>query len=132
MDLPVPSQVVTDVPEEATSQEATSQDLRPSRSVFVLAFLSVLVAGLLGTAIGAGLTDVMCRGSCAVNVAVGAVVGAVIGAGGVAVVAVLVLRAMVEWNTQRARELADQAAGLHSGAPPPDDQDAHDREPPRC
>lgn len=78
-------------------------DLRPPRRAFVLAYLAVVVSGLLGAAIGGGLVDVACRGSCTVNVAIGVIVGAGVGAGGVGVVAVLVLRAMHEWNEYRSR-----------------------------
>lgn len=88
----------------APPEEEVPVDLRPSRAVFVAAFLAVVLAGFLGAAIGAGLADVGCRGACALNVALGGVVGALVGAGGVAVVAVLVLRAMVEWDRYRARE----------------------------
>lgn len=99
--------------------------LRPSRRAFALAYLSVVAAGVLGGSIGAGLVDVMCTGSCGPNVALGAVAGAVVAAGGVAVVAVLVLRAMAEWNTHQARELAATAEREASTAAGPED-----REPP--
>ena len=64
----------------------------------VLAFAAILVAGLLGALIGYGIVDVQCTGNCGTATGVGAVVGAVVGAGGVAVVSVLVLRAMGEWR----------------------------------
>lgn len=80
-----------------------SLSLRPPRRAFVLSYLGVVLAGLLGSAIGAGLVDAMCRGDCTVNVAAGAVTGAVVAAVGVAVVAVLMLRAMHEWNQYQAR-----------------------------
>jgi hypothetical protein len=70
----------------------------PSRGAYVLAFLSVVLAGGFGGIIGYGLVDVGCNGNCRVADAVGLVVGALIGAGGVGVVAVLVLRAMAEWQ----------------------------------
>lgn len=70
----------------------------PSRGAYVLAFLSVVLAGAFGGIIGYGLVDVGCTGNCAVTDAVGLLVGALIGAGGVGVVAVLVLRAMAEWH----------------------------------
>lgn len=73
----------------------------------MLAYLGVVLAGLLGAAIGGGLVDSMCHsspgGGCGANVAAGAVVGGLVGAVGVGVVAVLVLRAMHEWNEYQAR-----------------------------
>jgi hypothetical protein len=70
----------------------------PSRGAYVLAFLAVVVAGVLGAVIGFGITDV--TSDSRVATLVGAMVGAVIGAGGVGIVAVLVLRAMAEWKRQ--------------------------------
>jgi hypothetical protein len=70
----------------------------PSRGAYVLAFLAVVVAGVLGAVIGFGITEVSSDNGVATFV--GAVVGAVIGAGGVGIVAVLVLRAMAEWKRQ--------------------------------
>jgi hypothetical protein len=67
----------------------------------VLAFVAILVAGLCGGLIGFAITDVQCTGDCEVATGVGGLVGAVLGALGVAVIAVLVLRAMGEWRTMR-------------------------------
>lgn len=77
---------------------------RPPRKAFALAYVGVVLAGLLGAAIGGGLVDAMCRGSCTGGVGAGALVGAVVAAAGVAVVAVLVLRAMHEWNEYRSTQ----------------------------
>jgi hypothetical protein len=70
----------------------------PPRSAFLLAFLSVVVAGIFGGIIGYGLVDVGCTGSCDTPKLAGTIAGAMIAAGGVGVVAVLVLRAMAEWK----------------------------------
>jgi hypothetical protein len=70
----------------------------PSRSAFLLAFVSVLVAGFFGGVIGYGLADIDCTRSCAGSRLLATVIGAVIGASGVGIVAVLVLRAMSEWR----------------------------------
>lgn len=75
----------------------------PSRTAFLLAFVSVVVAGLLGGVIGYGLADIGCTGTCATEHVVGTVLGALLGAGGVAIVAVLVLRAMAEWRRGKTR-----------------------------
>jgi len=70
----------------------------PSRTAFLLSFLAVVVAGLFGGIIGYGLVDIGCTGDCGDAELLGTVAGALVGAGGVAVVAVLVLRAMAEWK----------------------------------
>ena len=70
----------------------------PSTGARVLAFAAVVVAGLCGGLIGFAIADLQCDGDCTVLVALGSVAGALVAAGGVAVVAVLVLRAMSEWN----------------------------------
>jgi hypothetical protein len=69
----------------------------PPTGARVLAFLAILVAGVCGGLIGWAITDLQVDSSAANGV--GALVGAVIAAGGVAVIAVLVLRAMGEWRT---------------------------------
>jgi hypothetical protein len=68
----------------------------PSRWAFLLAFGGVVLAGVLGGIIGYGIADVSSQSD--TSHVVGALIGALIGAGGVAVVAVLVLRAMAEWR----------------------------------
>jgi len=70
----------------------------PSRWAFLLAFGGVVLAGVLGGIIGYGVADVSSQSD--VSHLVGVFVGAVIGAGGVGIVAVLVLRAMAEWRRQ--------------------------------
>ncbi|MDH3752789.1 MAG: hypothetical protein OEU32_02855 [Acidimicrobiia bacterium] len=73
----------------------------------VLAFLSVLVGGLCGGLIGYGFVDLQCEGDCTAWLGTGAIVGAVAGAVGVAIVAVLALRAMDEWQTIKDRDEAE-------------------------
>ena len=71
----------------------------PSTAARVLAFVSILVGGLCGGLIGWAFVDLQCDGDCGVAAGVAGLIGAVLGAGGVAVVAVLALRAMGEWRT---------------------------------
>jgi hypothetical protein len=71
-----------------------------TRLAVVVAFLAVVAAGLCGAAIGYGLVDIDCEGDCGTARGMGAVVGGVTGAAGVAIVAVLVLRALAEWRRQ--------------------------------
>ena len=97
----------------------------PSTTARVLAFLAIVLGGVCGGLIGWSVTDLQCGpeerpaaeaqaddDGCTTISGIGAVVGAVIGAGGVAVVAVLVLRAMAEWR--RDLDLAEE------GGPPSD------------
>ena len=70
----------------------------PSVGARVVAFVAIVVSGLLGALIGAGFAGVGCEGDCTVLKGVGALIGAGSGAGGIAVVAVLALRAMAEWR----------------------------------
>jgi hypothetical protein len=66
----------------------------PSRTAFLLAFSAVVLAGILGGIIGFGVADVGSDSDAARLL--GTFLGA--GAAGVGMVAVLVLRAMSEWN----------------------------------
>lgn len=74
----------------------------PSRAARVLAFASIVLGGGAGGAIGRALVELQCAGDCAVPAGIGLLVGAIGVATGMAVVAVLVLRALGEW-----RELDD-------------------------
>lgn len=65
----------------------------------VLAFAAIVVAGVCGGLIGYAVVDLQCSGDCTVLAGIGGLVGAVGCAIGVAVVSVLVLRAMSEWRT---------------------------------
>lgn len=76
----------------------------------MLAFLAILVAGVCGALIGGSFVSLQCD-DCDAATGVGAVVGGLVAAGGVAVVAVLVLRAMGEWRRVELRE--------EDGPPPP-------------
>ena len=78
------------------ADDTTTPPMLPSRWAYVLAFGSVVFAGVLGAIIGFGIADVSSHSD--VAHLVGAVIGALIGAGGVGIVAVLVLRAMAEWR----------------------------------
>lgn len=70
----------------------------------VLAFVAILIAGACGGLIGYAVADLQCTGECTVPTGLGGLAGAVLAALGVAVVAVLVLRAMGEWRTIHARD----------------------------
>ncbi|MDQ1396798.1 MAG: hypothetical protein QOG64_2057 [Acidimicrobiaceae bacterium] len=93
----------------------------PSVQARAVAFLAILVAGLAGALIGYSFVKLQCHGACGTPNGIGAVVGGAAGAGGVAVVAVLTLRAMGEWRTikeERAAELAAAEAAAATAADP--------------
>lgn len=68
-----------------------------------VAFVSILLAGVCGGLIGYAFSDLQCEGSCGGVNTFAALAGAVLAAAGTAVVAVLVLRAMGEWEADRRR-----------------------------
>ena len=86
----------------------------PSPRARALAFAAILVAGLCGALIGWSFVDLQCTGSCARPNGIGAVVGGVAAGGGVAVVAVLTLRAMGEWRRISEEQLRGEET---NGAP---------------
>jgi hypothetical protein len=70
----------------------------PSRTAYLFAFGSVVVAGLFGGIIGYGIVDVGSTSPAGSAKVLGTLVGAGIAAVGVGIIAVLVLRAMAEWK----------------------------------
>ena len=84
----------------------------PSARARLLAFIAIVVAGLAGGLIGWAFADIECTGNCGTQTGIGAVLGGVLAAGGVAVVAVLGLRAMGEW-----RRIQDEGASDSSRNP---------------
>ena len=75
----------------------------PSPAARAAAFVAILVAGVAGALIGYSLVELQCSGDCAVPLGLGILIGAVVTAGGMSIVAVLVLRAIGEW-----REIQDR------------------------
>lgn len=70
----------------------------PSPLARAAAFAAIVVAGICGALIGWSVAELQCEGDCTTVAGVGALAGALVAAGGVAVIAVLVLRAMGEWR----------------------------------
>jgi len=66
--------------------------------------VAIVVAGVCGGLIGWSFASVQCTGDCTLWNGVGLLIGAIVASVGVAVVAVLTLRAMDEWQTTAARE----------------------------
>jgi hypothetical protein len=90
----------------------------------LLAFAAILVAGICGGLIGYSIVSLDCHShSCTTQEGLGAIVGGVIAAAGVAVVAVLVLRAMGEWKTIKEDRALDEAARAAAAAAETDGSD---------
>jgi len=94
---------VADQPEplDASLDDDSVPPMLPSRTAFLLAFFGVVLAGAFGGIIGYGVADVGSHTSSDTPRLLGTLIGAVVGAGGVGVVAVLVLRAMSEWRRRQ-------------------------------
>ena len=78
----------------------------PSPAARAIAFASIIAAGVAGALIGYSLVRIQCEGDCGLPLGVGILTGAVAAAGGMSVVAVLVLRAIGEWREVQRREQA--------------------------
>jgi hypothetical protein len=80
----------------------------PSPFARGLAFASIMLAGLCGALIGWAFVDLQCEGDCATPSGIGAIVGGASAAVGVAVIAVLTLRAMAEWKRIKEDEIYNE------------------------
>ncbi len=96
---------MADRPTMSPSSDATAEvggvqrSAAPSPLARLAAFLAIVVAGACGGLIGYGVTDLGCGvGGCPGSAALVGVASAVVAALGVAVIAVLTLRAMGEWR----------------------------------
>ncbi len=87
----------------------------PSVGVRVGAFAAILLSGLAGALIGYSLIAIQCEGDCGLGKGIGLLIGAIVAAGGMSIVAVLVMRAIGEW-----REIEDRTGAGH--APRTDDR----------
>lgn len=72
----------------------------PSRRIYLLAFLGVVLGGIFGGIIGFGLARTGCTGDCQAEQLLGMIMGASLAAIGTGIVAVLALRAVSEWNVK--------------------------------
>ena len=81
----------------------------PSVGVRVGAFVAICLSGLAGALIGYSLISLQCEGDCGLPLGLGILIGAVFAAGGMAIVAVLVMRALGEW-----REVEDRSDAGHA------------------
>ena len=95
---------------------STTVSALPSVGARVLAFLAILIGGTAGGVIGYAFVDLQVTGDSSLWAGLGALFGAVIAALGTAVVVILTLRAMGEWNTIRAREELAAASAKSNAA----------------
>jgi len=104
--LPVILLVVSD------SQSTALPDATPPVWARVAAVLAIIIGGVAGGLIGWSVFDLQCTDGCPTTAAIGGIVGALSGAIGLAVVAVLSLRAMAEWKAIENRDRARRERGL--------------------
>lgn len=89
--------VVPPAPER--SDRAPIDSALPSQGARALALAAIVVAGICGGLIGWKVADLQVSGDSQLIPGIAGLLGATFAAGGVAIVAVLVLRAMGEWRT---------------------------------
>jgi hypothetical protein len=100
---------VPDAPLDPAPGDDRPLSALPSVGVRVGAFVAILLSGLAGGVIGYSLVALQCDGDCSVPTGIGMLVGALVAAIGMAVVAVLVMRALGEWREVEDRERAGHA-----------------------
>ena len=84
----------------------------PSPLARAVALGAILLGGLCGGLIGYAFADLQCEGDCTVLTGLSAFGGAVLSAAGVAVIAVLGLRAMAEWDQTQAKAKGGDDGGV--------------------
>jgi len=88
-------------------------DASPPVWARIAAVASIIIAGAAGGLIGWSLVDLQCSGDdCSTTAALVGLATAAVCAIGVAVVAVLTLRAMAEWRAIETRDRARRERGL--------------------
>jgi len=92
----------------ASSSPNSPETAAPPLLARVLAILAIMIGGLCGGLIGFAVTDVSCIDGCTGTASIVGFASAVGTAFGVAIVAVLALRAMAEWNEKEARQRAHE------------------------
>ena len=98
-DPSLPDDGAADDPAVALTDFAAPTAL-PSVAARGMAFASIVVAAVCGGLVGFAITDIQCDGDCSALAVLGAAGGSLVTAVGTAIIAVLVLRAMAEWEDQ--------------------------------
>ena len=78
----------------------------------IIAVVAIVLAGLCGGLIGYAVMDLQCTDGCTTYAGLVGIGAAILAAGGVAIVAVLTLRAMSEWEAVEAARADDVSADL--------------------
>ena len=96
----------------------------PSVFARLVAFCAIVISALCGGLVGYAISAFECSRGCVGPSLAGAGIGALAAAGGVAAIAVLVLRSMSEWADQASvtRRRRRRRLGYSSTAPPCDDR----------
>jgi hypothetical protein len=94
------------------SSTSNLPDASPPVWARITAVLSIIIAGVCGGLIGWSVVDIQCAGDCSSTAVISGLVFSLVCAIGVAVVAVLTLRAMAEWKAIENRDRARRARGL--------------------
>lgn len=81
----------------------------PPQTARAIAFAMIVIVGVLGAILGYALGNATCTDDCSLKAGSFLLIGAVAGALGSAVMSVLALRAMGEWDEIRDRERAGHA-----------------------
>ena len=93
----------------SASSSSPATTAAPPLYARIFAVVAIVVAGLCGGLIGYAVMDLQCDDGCTTYAGLVGVGGAALAAGGVAIVAVLTLRAMSEWEATEAQRAAHEA-----------------------
>lgn len=100
-DMPDPApepESVTPTSITPTSETTAIESALPSVRARIIAFAAIIAGGIIGAVIGYRFMTLQCTGSCSVPQGLGMTTGTLVGAIGFAVISVLSLRAVAEWN----------------------------------
>jgi sugar phosphate permease len=92
-----------------SSPNATPESAAPPLLARALALVAIVIAGFCGGLIGYAVMDLQCDDGCTTAAGFVGVASAIVAAGGVAIVAVLTLRAMSEWEASEAARRAESS-----------------------
>ena len=90
-----------------TSPTSSNASAAPPLFARIIAVVAIVLAGLCGGLIGYAVMDLQCTHGCTTYAGLVGVGAAILAAGGVAIVAVLTLRAMSEWEAVEAARADD-------------------------
>jgi hypothetical protein len=91
----------------ASSDAGAASTAAPPLFARIIAVVAIVLAGLCGGLIGYAVMDLQCTDGCTTYAGLVGIGAAILAAGGVAIVAVLTLRAMSEWEAIEAARADD-------------------------